>query len=396
MGQVQLRGQVVQADDRPIAAAGGKVARLAQDAGQRCQLFLAAGQRLPARQAGELDAPVRPVRTEAGVALGDVPLPAEQQRVGQAEFRRASSPGESPGLPAPTRPGRPAPARPRRAPVAPGSLAAAGSALRPPPPTPGPTAPACRRRGPVLEQGVALLEGAGVATPLRQEIRFHVEQAPVEVAPAVLRAPGDQVVAAGFEGDHGNLRAQLGQAGCARRRPGAPPSGCRRGAGRPGGPAGPVEPFGIDLQVRALRSGSARRRPGRGTSGRSPAGARPRRCWTCRRRSARRSGSGPGPGPAARRPGSAVGGSGAWSGPSNGPLPRAAPLPARMQTRPGDAGPRWVGKADGSRWVTGAAASPHGGCVHGWLRGSGPRVAVAQVDDDVFLAQRGQARPAGR
>ena len=59
---------------------------------------------------------------------------------------------------------------------------------------------------PGLQQGVALLQRPAVAAPDGEETRFHVEQAPVEVAAPVLRPASDQVVTAGFEGDDGDAR----------------------------------------------------------------------------------------------------------------------------------------------------------------------------------------------
>src|SRR4249919_184714 len=63
--------------------------------------------------------------------------------------------------------------------------------------------------GPGLQQGVALLQRPAVATPDSEEPGFHVEQAPVEEAPARLAATAYQGMAAGFEGDDCQRRAQV-------------------------------------------------------------------------------------------------------------------------------------------------------------------------------------------
>ena len=64
-----------------------------------------------------------------------------------------------------------------------------------------------------LEQGVALLQGPGIAPPQGQEVLFHVEQAPIQEPAPVLRATGDQGVTAGLEGHHGQCGTQLPQVG---------------------------------------------------------------------------------------------------------------------------------------------------------------------------------------
>ena len=46
------------------------------------------------------------------------------------------------------------------------------------------------------------------------------------------------------------------------------------------------------------------------------------------------------------------------------------PMPDTPHVPPADR-PRGPKKAGGNRWITGVVASPRGGCVHGWLRGSG-------------------------
>src|SRR3546814_1896116 len=65
----------------------------------------------------------------------------------------------------------------------------------------------------LLEQAVALLQGAGVTAPPRPEVRFHVEQPPVDVAPPRLAAAADQGMAAGLEADRRQCGAQVAQTG---------------------------------------------------------------------------------------------------------------------------------------------------------------------------------------
>src|SRR5690606_571151 len=65
----------------------------------------------------------------------------------------------------------------------------------------------------LLEQAVALLEGARIAAPQRQEVLFHVEQPPVDVAPPGFAAAADQGMAPGFEADHGQRGAQVAETG---------------------------------------------------------------------------------------------------------------------------------------------------------------------------------------
>src|SRR5690606_2703481 len=66
---------------------------------------------------------------------------------------------------------------------------------------------------PRLEQGIALLQGPGVAPPKRQEARLHVNQPPVHETAARLRGPHHKGVAAGLEGDHGQRGAQIADLG---------------------------------------------------------------------------------------------------------------------------------------------------------------------------------------
>src|SRR3546814_4846017 len=58
-----------------------------------------------------------------------------------------------------------------------------------------------------------MLQGAGVTAPQRQEVRFHVEQPPVDVAPPRLAAAADQGMAAGLEADRRQRGAQVTQTG---------------------------------------------------------------------------------------------------------------------------------------------------------------------------------------
>src|SRR5690606_39366737 len=69
--------------------------------------------------------------------------------------------------------------------------------------------------GALLEQAVALLQRPRIAAPERQEGRFHVEQAPIDVTPPRLAAAADQRVAARFEAHRGQRSAQIPQ-GCHR------------------------------------------------------------------------------------------------------------------------------------------------------------------------------------
>ena len=68
-----------------------------------------------------------------------------------------------------------------------------------------------RAAGPGLQQGIALPERPRVAAPQGQELGFHVEQTPVQVAPPGFPATADQYVAARVEADHRQGGTQLAQ-----------------------------------------------------------------------------------------------------------------------------------------------------------------------------------------
>jgi hypothetical protein len=76
---IQLRGEVVQRHDRPLAALPGLVLGLGQQGRQGSQLGLSARQRLPARDPGMLDPPVGAMRADRGEAGGQVAVAGQQQ-----------------------------------------------------------------------------------------------------------------------------------------------------------------------------------------------------------------------------------------------------------------------------------------------------------------------------
>src|SRR5690606_7410194 len=98
------------------------------------------------------------------------------------------------------------------------------------------------------------LEGAGVAAPQGQEVGFHVEQPPVNVAPPRFAAAADQGVAAGFEADHRQRGAQVAEAGDGLAvQPPLPglPAVAQAGLAVPAA-ASFLVPFGVDLQRRRV------------------------------------------------------------------------------------------------------------------------------------------------
>ena len=236
--------------------------------------------------------PAKPSRQSArcgptrGVAGWRVAVAGQQQGVGQRQLvapparlevqRGRAQLGQQVARLRPRRSGcQPAPGRPARMRVI----------ASPPRPARAPRRRAAAARAPALSSGVALLQGAGVAAPQRQELRFHVEQAPVEVAAAVLGAAADQLVAAGLEASPPRARAQLAKLGAGApssrasqrsppwRRPGRARLGRSRVAATRRRPPAP-----------SRRCGPGRRGRGRGRCGRRPAGAWPRAGWSCRRR----------------------------------------------------------------------------------------------------------------
>src|SRR5690606_38894281 len=68
-----------------------------------------------------------------------------------------------------------------------------------------------RVAGARLEQRVALAERTRIPSPDREKALFHVEQTPVDEAPARLATARHQRVAPGLEGHHHECRAQLPQ-----------------------------------------------------------------------------------------------------------------------------------------------------------------------------------------
>ena len=80
---IQLRGQVVEGDDRPFATQARMQSGLGQQDGQGCQLGLPARQRLAAREGGIPDAPVGPMRAGRSEADGAVAIACQQQCIAQ-------------------------------------------------------------------------------------------------------------------------------------------------------------------------------------------------------------------------------------------------------------------------------------------------------------------------
>ncbi|MNN18696.1 hypothetical protein D3C81_1319130 [compost metagenome] len=62
-----------------------------------------------------------------------------------------------------------------------------------------------------LEQGIALLQRPRISTPQGKEVRFHVEQTPIDKAPTRFTPATDQRVAARLERHHRQGRAQRTQ-----------------------------------------------------------------------------------------------------------------------------------------------------------------------------------------
>lgn len=98
---VQLRGQVVQGDDRPIAAGLRLMFCLGQQRRQCGQLGLATGQGFAARNPGVIDALVGAVRTHRCEPGGQVPIAGQQQGISQRQLLPAPARHEAQhGLPA--------------------------------------------------------------------------------------------------------------------------------------------------------------------------------------------------------------------------------------------------------------------------------------------------------
>ena len=124
-----------------------------------------------------------------------------------------------------------------------------------------------------LEERVPLLQGPCIAAPHAQEVRFHVEQAPIEQAAAVLGAAGHQVVAAGLEGHHGQRSAEFAEMGhVGAVQPALPrPRPCA--AGRPCGCGRPLLPTRRRSRGPGRPGGSGHRGRGHGSCARRPSGA---------------------------------------------------------------------------------------------------------------------------
>ena len=69
------------------------------------------------------------------------------------------------------------------------------------------------RRATLLEQGIALFQCPRIPAPQGQEIRFHVEQAPIEESAAGFTTTADQRMAAWLECDYRKRCAQIAELG---------------------------------------------------------------------------------------------------------------------------------------------------------------------------------------
>ena len=189
------------------------------------------------------------MRADAGVTQGQVPVPGQQQGIGQRMFGLAPAGQEAHASLAEF--GQELGGGGGQHRLQPGQVvgAQAAEALAGIHQLQVPGIQGAGRRS-ALEQGIALLQGPGVPPPGRKEARFHVEQGPVQEAPPVFGAPGDQFVAAGFKADHGQLGAQLRQA--RRRRPVQPGFPLAAGMAQAG-------PAGTALAVLPLRINRKRR-----------------------------------------------------------------------------------------------------------------------------------------
>ncbi len=244
------------------------------------QFLLATGDPVARRQARHADAQVGPVRP--GVRCAPLPVPgpgvrkricqvrscrpavAERQLDGQPEQALAHFQDSWPQLVRNTPGARPqATCQPRPAPD----------------PRRGP-----RRPPPRPEGGIALLQGALIASPVLEELWFHVEHAPVQVPAPLLRPLLDQPVNLRVDCLNGKDRRQLGQAcsiaGATRLAPRNPPRYIERPrvAGRRR--LRTVPP----AAARGRRYESGSRCGGCGRTAPGPERKSPRASWSCPRR----------------------------------------------------------------------------------------------------------------
>jgi len=213
MRQIEFRGQIVQAYDRPLPLQLSEQARLGEHASQSRQLFLTTGKVFPLGRQFVSDGPVSPMTSRSGVSSAQVSPAQFRERISKSPvFSPASTITELYSA----KFGQKA----RN-----GTLDMRAKQLKVSKPH-GIDLLACLREfcfpwfeqlsrycAPGAQEAVPLLQGPLVPAPRVQETVFHVEHAPIKITAAFLSATGDQCVRTRFKTNYRALTDHFSQ-GC--------------------------------------------------------------------------------------------------------------------------------------------------------------------------------------